>query len=444
MSLAPPPAATASDLLEFLARSPTPYHAVREAARRLEAAGYRALDEREPFALEAGARAYVVRGGGTIVALELGTRPPADGGFVILGAHTDSPNLRLKPVPDLVAHGHRQLAVEPYGGVLLHTWLDRDLSLAGRVTLADGTTRLIHVERPVARVSSLAIHLDRAVNTSGLVLNPQTHLPPTFSLVDGTAEGLGLEAFVAAALATGGETLTAKDVAAFDLMLLDAAPPARLGAGEALLASARLDDLAGSHAALSALLTAGPPAAATRVVALFDHEECGSQSLAGAKSRLLASVLERATMAVTPSHDAFARAAARSILVSVDMAHALHPNYADKHDRQHAPRLGGGPVLKVNTNMSYASDAPSEAAFLAACAAGGIPTQRFVTRSDVPCGSTIGPMSAALLGVRAVDVGNPMLSMHSCREVAAAADAPHLVQALAAMLRGDHVPAAEA
>lgn len=423
----------ASDLLAYLERSPTPYHAVAETARRLEARGFVAVDERDPFTVGPGSKGYVVRGGGSIIAFELGSVPPEEGGFIIVAAHTDSPNLRLKPAPDFVASGYAQLAVEVYGGVLLSTWLDRDLSLAGRVVLAGGSTELVRLPGVVCRIPNLAIHLNRDVNSHGLQLNAERHLMPVLGLdrAEGNAKILS---HVAAQLAnTASAGAREQDIVAFDLCLFDTAPPALAGPFEEFVFSARLDNLASCHAGTLALTEAGPPSTATRILSLHDHEEVGSQSAIGARSSFLFSVLERLLGAPGPTQ--MARALARSFVVSSDMAHAVHPNYADKHDRQHRPILGKGPVVKVNVNQSYATDGPSQGAFVEACRAEGAEPQFFSARNDMPCGSTIGPISAARLGVRTVDVGNPMLSMHSCREMASSTDAAVLARVLRRLYR---------
>ena len=423
-----------SDLLSFLDAAPSPYHAVGEVRGRLEGSGFLPLDERDEWRLEPGDRRYLVRGGGTLVAVELGRLPPSRAGFVIIGAHTDSPNLRVKPLPDLGAHGHRQLAVEVYGGVLFSTWLDRDLSIAGRVCLADREL-LVRIDRPICRIPNLAIHLSSQVNVNGLVLNPQQHLIPTLGLE--RPEPGALAKLIADVLREQHRTeVPPAEMLSFDLCLYDVQRAARGGVDGELICSARLDNLASCHAAVSALVSSGEPSDATRVIALYDHEEVGSQSAAGAKSRFLLSVLDRVAGAYADGgRDATARAFARSLLVSADMAHAVHPNYPDKHDPQHAPRLGNGPVIKSNVNQSYATDAPAAAIFEQACREYGFSAQRFVARNDMPCGSTIGPISAALTGIRTVDVGNPMLGMHSCRETAAAADVERMITVLRHLLR---------
>jgi len=430
------------DLMRFLDASPTPYHAVQEVVRRLRNAGFSELDEREEWKLSPGDLRYVVRGGATIVALSLGEAPPSRTGFRLAAAHTDSPNLRVKPRSDARASGHRQMAVEIYGSPLLHTWLDRDLSLAGRVSLIDGSTHLVRFDRPICRISSLAIHLSPTLATDGLRLNPQQHMLATWSL--GEEDGTGVESLVAGELTARGVASASRDaVVAFDLMTYDVRGAAAVGANGELVASARLDNLASCHAAVRALLARTSPTEMTRGIVLYDHEEVGSQSAAGAGSLFLRGVLSRVANALPGAGaDASERAFARSLLVSADMAHAIHPNHADKHDPQNAPKLGGGPVVKVNAGQSYATDAPGAAVFERACRELGFSAQRFSARNDMRCGSTIGPIAAARLGMRTVDVGNPMLSMHSCREVAATSDVPKMIQALTAVLQTRDVPGA--
>ena len=423
------------DLLAFIDRSPTPYHAVEEVRRRLEAAGFRRLAEAEPWCLEPGERCYVVRGGGSLLAFDVGSLPPAEGGFRILGAHTDSPNLRLKPRPDRSGHGYRQFAVEPYGAVLLHTWLDRDLSLAGRVAVrVSGRPRavLVDFERPLLRIPNLAIHLQREIREQGLRLDPQRHALP----IHGLGEGPGLAQLVRAELrARLGLEIGDEDLLGFDLMAYDAQPSGRLGSRGEFVSAPRLDNLASCHACIAALLSAERGSAATRVVALFDHEEVGSRSAAGAGGSLLRDGLARIAGGFKDAAgDALPRALARSVLVSADMAHAVHPNHADRHDPEHRPVVGGGPVLKVNQNQAYATDAATGGLFAALCRERGIPLQHFASRSDLACGSTIGPITAARVGVPTVDVGSPMLAMHSCRELAGADDVEPMVAALRAVL----------
>lgn len=409
----------ARDLCAFIDRSPTPYHATQEAARRLSEAGFTALDEREVWSVSSGDRRYVIRGGSTIVAFIVGDVPPAEAGFRMIGAHTDSPNLRVKPSADVHKSGYRQVGVEPYGGLIYATWLDRDLSIAGRVALSRGAkrveTRLLDLQRPVARVPQLAIHLNRGVNTEGLVLNAQKHLVPIL----GVGDKIELTKLVAGAL---GED--AADVLGVDLMLYDTQKAAIGGLEEDIVYASRLDNLGSCHAAITALLRgAERSVAATRVVVLYDHEECGSRSAVGAQGTVLQDVLARVVAGyASAGPQDFERALSRTFLLSADMAHAVHPNYADQHEPQHTPELGKGPVIKTNANQSYATTSETAARFTLACREAGFSPQQFVTRSDLPCGSTIGSITAAKLGISTVDVGNPMLSMHSCREMAGASD----------------------
>jgi len=418
----------ARDLLEYIDASPTPYHAVRETARRLTQAGYRALDERESWALKPGERVYVTRGDTSIAAFRLGSAPVDRAGFRLVGSHTDSPNLRLKPNAPVTKNGYQQLGVEIYGGVLLHTWTDRDLSLAGRVMVMEGGRPrgyLVDFRRPLLRVPNLAIHLNRGVNSDGLKLNPQDHMVPVLGLERaGTVE---LNALLVEELAKAGVKAAAGDILGFDLCLYDLQPSTRSGAHGEFLHAPRLDNLASCHAALSALLSGGnEPRDATSGVILFDHEEVGSRSAQGAASPFLRTLLERFTLAHSDGKpDAFHRAIANSFLVSADMAHAVHPNYASLHEPKHQPHMGAGPVIKSNVNQSYATDGETWAHFTSLCREAGVTPQHFVTRTDLGCGSTIGPISAGQL-----DVGNPMLSMHSIREMACASDVAQMVAVL--------------
>ncbi|MGB5286578.1 MAG: M18 family aminopeptidase [Polyangiales bacterium] len=406
------------DLLEYINSSPTPFHAVAETVVRLRAQGYRRLEEADVWKVDAGDKVYVVRGGGSVAAFQLGTAPPKEAGFHLVGAHTDSPNLRVKPNPELEKAGYGQLGVEPYGGVLLHTWLDRDLSLAGRVSLADGGSRLVDFQRALLRVPSLAIHLNRKVNTEGLKLNAQTHMAPILSLNE-----LG-EIDLRGTLAEELGDVERDDVIAWDLMAYDLQPATLSGMSREFIHAARIDNLASCHAGLSALLAAESNTEISRGIVLYDHEEVGSRSAQGAASDFLRSCLQRLS---GDSIEDFHRAIAKSFLISADMAHAIHPNHADMHEPKHQPVLGGGPVVKLNVNQSYATDGESWASFERWASDAKVTTQRFVVRSDLGCGSTIGPITAAELGIRTVDAGNPMLSMHSCREVSAASDVPKMI-----------------
>ena len=426
-------------LLQFLNASPTPYHAVVEAAQRLDSAGFRQLEETQPWELESGDRCYVVRAAGSLLAFTVGAGNPADCGVRMIGAHTDSPNLRIKPCPDVSTAGYRQLAVEPYGGLLLHTWLDRDLGLAGRVVAADGAGQrefLVDLARPLLRVPNLAIHLQRELASEGLKLNRQSHAVPVLGLADApTLADLLVEELAA----NGAGELETEDILAFDLMAYDLQPAVLAGANGEFIQSARLDNLASCHAALTALLdsTEDADCQASRLIVLYDHEEVGSRSSQGAGGTFLGDVLERIAALLCKEPDARARMLAASSLVSADMAHAVHPNYTEKHEPGHKPLIGGGPVLKHNVSQAYATDGRSAARFVRLAEQQGASVQHFVARSDMGCGSTIGPITAARNGVATVDVGNPMLSMHSCREMAGTADVEPMIRILTAHLGQD-------
>jgi aspartyl aminopeptidase len=416
-------------MIAFIDASPTPYHAAENVAAQLREDGFEPLSERDAWTLAPGDRRYLTRGGGTIIAFVVGSRSPSETGFRIIGAHTDSPNLRVKPAPVHVRRGYLQLGVEIYGGVLLSTWLDRDLSIAGRVTYkADGGLRtvLVDLRRPVARVANLAIHLDRKVN-EGLVLNKQRHMVPMVGL----GEELDLRGELAGQIGASGD-----DILGFDLCFYDTQKGSLGGLRDEFVFSARLDNLASCFAATEAICGVGDRLETTAVMALYDHEECGSRSAAGAASTVLADVLSRISLAYPSGQvQALPRAIAGSLLVSADMAHAVHPNYADKHDPEHAPELNRGLVIKTNVNQSYATSGETAAFFASLCHDVGFEPQQFVARGDMPCGSTIGPITAAQLGVKTVDVGAPMLSMHSCREMAASLDVHLAVLAYQHLLR---------
>lgn len=427
-------------LLGFCDASPSPYHACATVAALLGEAGFTRLAEDAAWPGEPG-RFYVVRGG-SLIAWVTAPGHQAHDGFRIVGAHTDSPNLRIKPQPDVVRAGVRQLGVEAYGGVLLTSWLDRDLGLSGRVAVRRNGTgalvRLLRVDRPVCAIPQLAIHLDRDVNTDGLTVDAQHHLtplwgiePPTGTTPSAATGTAGLDGFVAHELG-----IEATDVLGWDLMLHDLAPGALVGRDDELIGSARLDNLASCWAAVEALTEVAPSAGTgpVPVVCLFDHEEVGSTSDRGAASSLLPTLLERSVLARGGDRETLHRALARSACLSADMAHATHPNYADRHDPQHPVALNGGPVLKANANVRYATDAPGSALVALAAEQAKVPLQRFAMRSDLPCGSTIGPITAARLGITTVDVGMAQLAMHAAREHAGSHDPGRYRALLAAFL----------
>lgn len=423
------------DLMTFLTASPSPYHAVASAAERLEKAGFRQVAETDAWDGTSGGK-YVLRGGAIIAwYVPEGAAPHTP--FRIVGAHTDSPNLRVKPQPDTGAHGWRQVAVEIYGGPLLNSWLDRDLGLAGRLSLRDGSSRLVNIDRPLLRVPQLAIHLDRSVGTDGLKLDKQRHIQPVWGLGGDVRDG-DLIAFLEQEAG-----LDAGEVTGWDLMTHSVEPPAYLGRDQELLAGPRMDNLLSVHAATAALAAVATAEAAgdvelpcVPVLAAFDHEENGSQSDTGADGPLLGSVLERSVLARGGTFEDRARALAATVCLSSDTGHAVHPNYAERHDPTHHPRAGGGPILKVNVNNRYATDGSGRAVWVAACDKAGVPFQNFVSNNSMPCGTTIGPITAARHGIRTVDIGVAILSMHSARELCAVDDPFHLANALVAFLEG--------
>jgi aspartyl aminopeptidase len=418
-----------ADLLAFLGDSPTPFHAVASATSRLTAAGFRAIAETDDWSGLAPGRYLFAHGGSSALAFVI-PEGKRIAGFRIVGAHTDSPNLRLKPTPEYKKEGYAQLGVEVYGGALLNSWLDRDLSLAGRVFLrGDGDkveSRLIRFTRPMLRVAQLAIHLDRDVNEKGVVLNKQDHLAPIFGL--DTEGAKDLPAMLAEELG-----VTRERIVGSDLMLYDVVAPTLGGRSSELLFSARLDNLAMSHAAVRSLIDAAPTVGAgdlVPVAALFDHEEVGSETAYGAQSAFLPRALERIVLGRGGSREDYHRALAGSLCVSADMAHAVHPNYESRHEARHKPVLNGGPVVKINSQQRYATSGATAALFRDLCKRLEVPVQHYAHRTDLPCGSTIGPIASTLLGIRTVDVGNPMLSMHSVRELGGAGDPAMMTRVL--------------
>ena len=423
--------ATAEGLGEFIDASPSPFHVCATVAAELESAGFQRLfedqdwsteesDAFEGFVDDAGRRFYVIRGG-SIIAWDLG-----DGdGFRIVGGHTDSPNLRLKQNPDRESAGLATVALEPYGGAGLNSWLDRDLGLSGRLAYraASGVSSvLVNVTEPVLRVPQLAIHLSE--DRKGVTLNPQRHVDAIWG-VDAATPILQWVAEYAG--------IDADALLGWELMTHDVTPSRLIGPEDELLSAPRLDNQGTCYAGLHALLD-GEPTIHTRVLALFDHEEVGSGSERGAASDFLATTLERIVLSQGGSRDDYLRSMASSVCVSGDMAHATHPNYPDRHEPTHRIAINGGPVLKVNQSLRYASDALGEAIFALACNTAGVPMQRYIHRADLPCGSTIGPITATRTGLLTIDVGAPQLAMHSARELMGAADVPMYSAALQAFL----------
>jgi len=421
------------DFADFIRSAPSSYHAAAETGRRLEAAGFRALRETDAWPAEPG-RYHVIRDG-AIIAWVVPEGAGALTPFRILGSHTDSPGFKLKPRPTIGSNGWLQAGVEVYGGPLLNSWLDRELELAGRIVTRDGEERLVRTG-PFLRIPQLAIHLDREVN-NGLTLDRQRHTSPVFGVGDvSQADLVGLLAGFAG-LGDGPDV--GAEIAGYDILTADTAPPARFGLDDALFAAGRMDNLTSVHAGLTALLEVADTPAPDHisVLAAFDHEELGSESRSGASGPFLDDVLTRIGAALGASVDDRARALAASWCLSSDAGHSVHPNYAERHDPANQPVAGRGPLLKINANQRYATDAPGAALWSRACAQAGVPYQEFVSNNSVPCGSTIGPLTATRLGIRTIDVGAPLLSMHSARELAHVDDLVALAAATAAFFAPD-------
>jgi len=420
-----------SGLLDYLDASPTPWHAVASAETRLHAAGFQRLEETSRWQLAAGGRYYVTRGESSLIAFTVGHGPLAETGFRIVGAHTDSPGLRLKPRPGLDGDGLWRLAVEVYGGPILATFADRDLSLAGRVMVrtAEGTaSRLVRFEQPLLRLPNLAIHMNREVNEQGLKFNRQTELPLLLGLA---AEGQDADARLRELLA-GAAQVAAKDILSWDLAVYDVQKATRWGAASEFIASGRIDNLASCHAALQALCATEAPAP-TCVAALFDHEEVGSESPTGAGGSFAADVLGRLCLQAGLDGEDRHRAMAASFFVSADAAHAYQPNFPNAYEPGHKVMVNGGPVIKTHVGQRYTTHAGTAARFMSLCEKAGVPCQQYAHRSDLACGSTIGPMLAAGLGIPGVDVGSAMWAMHSVRESAGARDQAYMIAALHAL-----------
>ena len=414
------------DLGAYVSAAPSSFHAVHEAARRLVEAGFDRLDELEPW--EGGAGSFFVIRDGALIAWVVPESAGPTTGFNVLGAHTDSPSFKLKPKPTIGAHGWLQAGVEVYGGPLLNSWLDRELQLAGRLVMLDGTEHLT-ATGPLLRFPQLAIHLDRAVN-EGLTLDKQRHMNPVWGL--GNPGDFDLLAVLASHVS--GASLDPALIGGYDVVIADTQAPAVFGGKGEFFASGRLDNLSATHAGLAALIAhassvssaSGAPIA---VLAAFDHEEIGSNSRSGACGPILEDVLVRVSDGLGATVSQRRQALAASFCVSADAGHAVHPNYAVRHDPANHPVLNGGPLLKINANQRYATDAAGAALWARLCAESAVPYQEFVSNNVMPCGSTIGPLTATRLGIRTVDVGVPLLSMHSARELCGVDD-PHRLAAV--------------
>lgn len=415
-----------SDLLTFLAQATTPFHAVVALVSRLEAAGFARLPTDGDWNLEPGQRCYLTRNDSSVLAFTIGSEAGPERGMRMVGAHTDSPCLMVKPSPEKQRSGCFQLGVEVYGGALLNPWFDRDLSLAGRVSFADaaGTlhTALVDFRRPLAVIPSLAIHLDREANQSRSV-NPQTDILPILAL-QADSSVPDFRSLLRQRLLEEHPGCAVERVLDYELCFYDTQPAALVGLREEFVASARLDNLLSCFTGLQALLQADGRQSCLLVC--NDHEEVGSQSTAGAQGPMLLSTLRR----IAGTEERLAQLVQNSMMISADNAHGIHPNYADKHDDNHGPRLNAGPVIKVNANQRYATNAETAGLYRLLAAQEDVPVQSFVVRSDMGCGSTIGPITAGGTGIRTLDIGVPTFAMHSIRELAGSEDACNLGRVL--------------
>ncbi|MCJ8336904.1 MAG: M18 family aminopeptidase [Pseudomonadales bacterium] len=428
---------TINQLISFIKAAVTPYHAVRQMVTELEASGFTGLDEKHSWKLVAGGKYYTTRNGSSIVAWQMPSqRDVVDSGMRMLGAHTDSPCLKVEPNPEIEKDGYLQLGVQIYGGVLLNPWFDRDLSLAGRVTFSDlhgqVASSLINFEKALAIVPSLAIHLNREAN-NGFKINPQTMVTPILGQKQAgdKQEKFDFRALLKQHLLEQG--VEVERVLDFDLSFYDVQGAATVGLNDEFFASARLDNLLSCFMGLQALLTAGSTEG--MLLVCNDHEEVGSMSAVGAQGPMLEQVLSR----MTGSAEQKNRMIANSMLISADNAHGVHPNFSDKHDAKHGPILNAGPVIKVNANQRYATNDITSAMFRQFAAAVETPVQAFVIRADMGCGSTIGPITAAELGVKTLDIGVPQFAMHSIRELAGCADVLNTIEIFKCFLQQPQV-----
>ena len=417
-------------LLAFLDASPVNFLAARNIATELEQAGYRRLDPQMPIGeVRAGDKLYVTKNDSSVYAFHIGRQPLADAGFRMICAHCDSPTFRIKPNAEMLCEGGIvKLNTEVYGGPIMSTWFDRPLTIAGRVIVRGEDalhpkTLLLHVKRPLMQISNLAIHFNRQVN-DGVKLSKQKDMLPILGIVTDELERGNLLMNVIC----GELDIKQEDILDFDLYLADATPACTFGVHDELISSGRLDDLSMCFAGLEAMTATGTTDA-TKVLAIFDNEETGSQTKQGAGSPFLSMMLKRIALAQSGSEEAFYQAVERAFMVSADNAHAWHPNYSEKYDPTNHPLLGGGPVIKFNAAQKYASDAASAAVFAEICREAGVPSQRFVNHSDVAGGSTLGNILASSIPLRGVDMGNAILAMHSCRETGSVADHIYTVKA---------------
>lgn len=412
-------------LLSFLDASPTPFHAVKNQIKLLEKSNFQCLSESESWSLVPGHKYYVTRNNSALIAFIYGKEDVNDTGIRLFGAHTDSPCLKVKPNAEIISHSYLQLGVEVYGGALLNPWFDRDLSLAGRVVYCDNKNNmysvLVDFKKPIASIPSLAIHLDREANKKRSI-NSQTDLPPVLMQFDEQDSGGDLNTILKKQLKNQYKNIEIKRILEHELGFYDTQEASYIGINEDFIASSRLDNLLSCYIGTQALCCADSQI--TRLLVCSDHEEVGSASTTGAQGSFLKSVLER----LSDSAESLSCIIDRSMLISADNAHAIHPNFADRHDTKHGPIINQGPVIKVNANQRYASNSETAAIIKLMADKGKIPLQNFVVRTDLGCGSTIGPITATEIGIKTLDIGVPTFAMHSIRELCGDKDAWYLYE----------------
>jgi len=448
----------AKDFTDFLTEAVTPFHCVQAVSRMLQSAGFTQLREHEAWTLTRGGQYYVTRNAGSLIAFTVGGKFSSENGAKIVGAHTDSPNLMLKPKSKLTKSGYCGVDVQMYGGGLWHSWFDRDLSVAGKVVFRSKSnptvlfTKLVDVKRPILRIPNLAIHLTKAEDRDKFSPNKETNMVPILSTVIAAAlhgdqspdEAKHCAGLTRVVLEAAGESSDSVDIVDFDLSVYDAAVPTVGGLYEEFVFSGRLDNLNSCYCVTKALIACSssvPEDPMVRMAVYFDHEEVGSSSPSGAEGSLVPDVVERLTTSfVNEKIGSQTRPifVSNSFCISADCAHAVHPNYADRHNGQHAPMLHGGPVVKFNCNMRYATNAETAATLRVLADLAKSPLQDFCVKNDSPCGSTIGPILSTLTGIATVDIGNPMWSMHSVRETCGSVDLVHMIELLKAFYSSYH------
>jgi len=418
----------AKELIDFIYDSPTAFHAVLSTQKILDNNGFTELREEDRWKLQKGGKYYITKNRSALAAFAVGTGEAYEGGFKIIGAHTDSPTFRIKPAAEITAENHYiKLNTETYGTPILNTWLDRPLSVAGRVSIKSNDvfnpiTKLVNIKKPILIIPNLAIHMNKRVN-EGVELNKQKDMLPLMGLIN---ERLEKDNYLLNAIA-GEIKVEPSDIIDFDLFLYEFEKGTIMGLNDEFISSSRLDDLAMVHACTTAL-TRESLSKSTNVMACFDNEEVGSTTKQGANSQMLSSILERIVLSMGGDREDFFRAISKSFMISADLAHAVHPNAGEKHDPKNRPLINKGPVIKISANLHYTTDSNSSAAYARLCAKAGVPLQWFVNRSDERGGSTIGPISTSHLNMRSVDMGTPVLAMHSVRELGGVLDHTYVTE----------------